>query len=58
MCVYDVYKTAYQTCKSLHERCSGALASAGREQRAFAPLEIATKNQKFLENLASAAQFR
>ena len=32
-------------------------AAAGGE-RAFAPLEIGTKNQNFIENLTSAAQFR
>jgi len=27
----------------------------GREKRKFSPLEIGTKNQKFLENMKSAA---
>jgi len=33
-------------------------ASAGGEKWAFAPLEIGTKNQKFLENLKLAVKFR
>jgi len=33
-------------------------ASAGGTKRAFSPLEIGTKNQKFLENLKLAPKFR
>jgi len=32
--------------------------SAGGAKRAFVPLEIGTKKEKFLENVKSAVQFR